>query len=107
MQVLKDQSTAPEHAVEANSLVVNVIFTTVQDTLAALRQAAQLANDLHATIQLLVPHVIPYPLELNRPPVTQDFTNRTFRTLAEGNPVPTQVQVILCRTRETALAQVL
>ena len=81
-----------------------VIYTGQEETLAALRTAGQLANNLHAAIQLLVPHVVPYPLDLHTPQVATDFVASKFRTLAGGRPTPTRVQVILCREPVNALS---
>ena len=92
----------------ANSkLNVAVIFTTIEATLSALRKAGAMANRLHACITLIVPQVVPYPLPLNRPPVSQDFNERHFRVLAEDSPIETTVRVYLCRDREETLRQVL
>jgi predicted phosphohydrolase len=89
------------------SLKVNVICTNLHETLAALRTAGRLACNLHAEIDLLVPQLVPYPLELHHPPIAKDFTARRFQTLADGQKVPTSVQVILCRERESAWKQAL
>ena len=88
-------------------LEVNVICTDKEETLAALRAAGGLACNLHATIQLLVPQLVPYPLDIDTPAVARDFTARKFQTLADGQRVPTSVQVILCRERESAWKQAL
>ncbi len=93
--------------VAADRVEVNVIYTGAKETLAALRAAAQLACDLHASIHLLVPEVVPYPLDLNTPPVVDAFATRKFQTLADGQKVPTKVQRILCRDRESAWKQAL
>lgn len=92
---------------DAGFLKVNVICTHLDETLAALRAAGRLACNLHAEIDLLVPHVVPYPLDLRHPPVSGDFLTRRFQTLADGQKVPTSVNVILCRERESAWKQAL
>jgi hypothetical protein len=91
----------------AACLEVNVIYTGTKETLVALRTAGQLACNLHATIQLLVPQVVPYSQVLDTPTMTHAFTVRKFQTLAEGQQVSTQVQIILCRDRENAFKQAL
>ena len=50
-------------------LNIAVIFTSVESTLAALKEAGNLANHLGARIMLVVPQVVPYPLPLDGPPV--------------------------------------
>ena len=46
----------------AAGLNIDVIFTSIETTLAALRQAGTLAHKLGARITLVVPQVVPYPL---------------------------------------------
>jgi hypothetical protein len=96
------QTAGIEPVVTSKFLEVTVICTGVNETLAALRAAGGLACNLHASIQLLVPQLVPYPLDLHNPPVTRDFTACRIATLVEGQKIPTSVQVILCRERESA-----
>jgi hypothetical protein len=86
---------------------VDVIFTSVKATLAALRTAADLARRLGAHITLRVPQVISFAVPLDCPPVRIDWNERRFRTIAEGCPVETRVQLYLCRDREQTLAAAL
>src|SRR4051812_46801530 len=72
---------APERET-ASRLNIAVIFTSVESTLAALRQAGRLAASLGARITLLVPQVVPYPLPLESPPVLLDWNERRFRVIA-------------------------
>lgn len=89
------------------SLDITVLFTTVEPTIGALRKAGQLAAQLGARITLLVPQVVPYPLELTSPPVLVDFEERRFRVIAEHCPIETIVRIYLCRDREQTLEAVL
>lgn len=82
---------------ESAAVEVSVIFTSVEGTLAALRQAGMLADRLHARISLIVPQVVPYPLPLTSPPVLLDFNERRFRVLAGQSRVETTVRIYLCR----------
>src|SRR5437667_12655957 len=84
-----------DNTVSESALEVNVIFTTVEETLPALRAAGELAHGLNATIKLLVAQVVPYPLPLDCPPVQSDFTARRFRTIVGRQRVETRVQVNL------------
>jgi hypothetical protein len=88
-------------------LNIAVVFTSVEGTLAALRNAADLANRLAARITLIVPQVVPFPLPLETPPVLLDWNERRFGAIAEVAPVETKVQVYLCRDRDQALSSVL
>ena len=49
--------------VEADQqLNIAVVFTSVESTLAALKEAGNLAGSLGARITLVVPQVVPFPL---------------------------------------------
>jgi hypothetical protein len=58
-------------------------------------------------LRILVPVVVPYPLELGRPPVDRATMVRRLRTIASGIDVPTTIEMIHCRDREQALEQAL
>jgi hypothetical protein len=88
-------------------LNVAVVFTSVEATLAALREAGALANRLSGRITLLVPQVVPYPLPLTSPPVLLDWNERRFRVIASESPVETTVAIYLCRDRLETLTGVL
>ena len=102
-----DQWITPAPTETDAGLQVEVIFTTMEATLSALKKAASLANQLSARINLLVPQVVPYPLPLMSPPVLLDWTERRFRVLAEHYAADTTVQIYLCRDRMEALLAVL
>src|SRR5215470_10777867 len=91
----------------APGLNISVVFTSVDATLAALKEAARLACSLSARITLLVPQVVPYPLPLESPPVLLDWNERRFRVIATESAVETTVQIYLCRDRLDALGVVL
>jgi len=88
-------------------LNVQVVFTTIEGTIAALRTAGALAGQLRGRITLIVPEVVPFHLPLNEPPVLHDWNTRRFRVLASGCPVETSVRFYLCRDRDETLAKVL
>lgn len=94
--------------VEADQqLNIAVVFTSVESTLAALKEAGNLANSLGARIRLVVPQVVPYPLPLETPPVLVEFNENRFRVLASESPVETNVHIYLCRDRFETLISVL
>jgi hypothetical protein len=84
-----------------------VLHTTIAETLAALKTAAQLADGLSARIRLLVLEVVPYPLPLDRPNVPLPFTRRRFRTLAAHSAVETNVDIHLVRDPDKTIEAVL
>jgi len=88
-------------------LNISVVFTSVESTLTALKEAGNLANSLGARITLLVPQVVPHPLPLESPPVLVEFNEKRFRVIAGQSPVETRVHVYLCRDRFQTLNSVL
>jgi hypothetical protein len=97
----------PEAGDAEPRLNIDVVYTSIDATLAALRRAAELASRLAARITLVVPQVVPYPLPLESPPVLLDWSERRFRVIAEESPVETTVQIYLCRDRIQTLSAVL
>jgi hypothetical protein len=79
----------------------------VESTLAALKEAGNLANSLGARIKLVVPQVVPYPLPLETPPVLVEFNENRFRVMASESPVETNVHIYLCRDRFETLTAAL
>ncbi len=88
-------------------LNVAVVFTSMEATLAALKEAGRLASSLGARITLLVPQLVPYPLPIESPPVLIDFNEKRFRIIAGESPVETRVQIYLCRNQFETLASVM
>jgi hypothetical protein len=88
-------------------LNVFVIFTSVNATLQALKQAGNLAHQLNGRIMLVAPQVVPYPLPLTSPPVLLDWNERRLRVIADESAVETIVRIYLCRDRWQALEQAL
>lgn len=90
-----------------SKLEISVIFTSVDATLAALREAGNLASTLGGRITLLVPQIVPYPLPLTSPPVLVDFNERRLRVIASNARVETRVCIYLCRNAFETLRSVL
>jgi hypothetical protein len=88
-------------------LNLDVVFTSVEPTLAALKTAGALARRLNARITLVVPQIVPYPLLLKTPPVLIEFNERRFRIIASQCPVAVTVRIYLCRDTAETLAGVL
>ena len=89
---------------EKPQLEITVVFTSFEATVQALKEAGLLAGQLEATITLLVPQVVPWPLQLTCPPVLVDFNEARFRVIASRTGVPTNVRIYFCRDRfETVL----
>jgi hypothetical protein len=90
-----------------SKLDVSVVFTSVDATLTALKEAANLASSLDGRITLIVPQIVPYPLPLASPPVLVDFNERRLRVIASNCRVETRVSIYLCRDPLETLRSVL
>ncbi len=90
---------------EPPSLEISVVFTSVESTLGALKQAGALAQPLGAHITLIVPQVVPYPLPLESPPVLLDFNESRFFAIARESRIATSVRIYLCRDRWDLLSK--
>jgi hypothetical protein len=90
-----------------SKLNISVVFTSVDATLAALKEAANLASSLGGHITLIVPQIVPYPLPLTSPPVLVDFNERRLRVIASDCRVETRVSIYLCRDPLETLKSVL
>jgi hypothetical protein len=99
--------TQPTEVEADQQLNIAVVFTSVESTLTALKEAGNLANSLGARITLVVPQVVPHPLPLETPPVLVEFNENRFRVMASQSPVETSVQIYLCRDRLQTLASAL
>lgn len=93
--------------VDQQSLQLTVVFTTVPATLIALRTAGNLARQLGGRIRILVPHVVPYALPLERPSVDPAFKVRRFSTLCCNDEVETRIEVRLCRNAQECVRDAL
>lgn len=95
---------------EPGRLEVNVIFTDPQVTAFALKTAESLARNLGARVRLRAPVAVPYPLPVERPPVSVRFTQQLLSGLvcdiAQGDLEPT-IDLYLCRDRNDALLRTL
>lgn len=91
-------------------LVVNVIFTNPQATVAALKTARSSARDLGACIRVRAAIAVPYALPLDKPPVPVHFTERLLSKLVrrlELGVFEPSIHVYLCRDRIDTLLRVL
>jgi hypothetical protein len=84
-----------------------VVFTKTQRTLQTLGIARRLARGLGGRVRLLVPHIVPYPLPLEKPPVSAVFPGRRFRAVIGDSIVESRVDIRLCRNRWQMLEQAL
>ena len=81
------------HAQQQAALDLVVPFTTPDLTLSALHAANRLGHGLHAAIRMVRIQVVPFPLDLKRPPVLMDFMKEQMRKLASTLPVRCEVRL--------------
>lgn len=92
-----------------SGLEVNVIFTTDQGVLAALKTAESLARRLGTRIRLLAPQPVPWVLPLTHPPVSIEFLERRLLNAARQceDAIEVRIELVLCRDRTKCLLQAL
>lgn len=94
--------SAPPGA-DGSTFRIHVIYTTPRETRESVRIAGLLARDLGASLEILAPLVVPYPLPLNRPTAPASFTERSLAALVDGCDVDVDVKILLCRDREETI----
>ena len=84
-----------------------VVFTDPTSTLSALKSAAAWADQLNFGIDVIVPHVVPYPLPVSEPSVAMDVTRAEIRRIVDESGINADVHVYLCRDAFHTLTEVL
>jgi hypothetical protein len=97
--IFTDSATQPGGA----DSQIYVIFTDPARTKAALHVAVRLARGLDLTLELLTAQVVPYPLPLDDPPVSIDFTKSAMSRLVADLEADILVRILLCRDADEAL----
>jgi hypothetical protein len=88
-------------------LEIFVIFTDHSGTLAALRMADRLGEELDARLRLLMLYEVPYALPLTRPAVPVEFLEEDLRALASKVPTDIAAHTYLCRDKRRTLHLIL
>lgn len=89
------------------NLHITVVFTDVSQTRYALHAALKLAADLQASFEIVATRVVPYPLPLDRPPVSLEFTEKQISELLISAHVKATVRIHDCRDAGVALTNLL
>jgi len=95
----------PASATRERPLEVVVLFTTMDETAAALEAASTLARGLQARVKLLVLQIVPYPLALNEPAVPPSHIASRLLSLAHDAGVEASIEIRLCRETGDALCR--
>src|SRR5574342_423232 len=88
-------SRAPEQSSER--LRIHVIFTTPEETRAALQHAEELSAGLDGEIALILALIVPFPLPLDQPPTSLDLLQEQIRNLATSVDREVVGYILLCR----------
>jgi hypothetical protein len=91
-------------------LEVNVLFTDVDATRAALQAATRLATDLNAFIRIRATIVVPFALPLDHPQVAIPFMEKVLSGLVsefEQNSLDITAHLYLSRSRVETFLQIL
>ncbi|MBZ5607335.1 MAG: universal stress protein [Acidobacteriia bacterium] len=88
-------------------LQLYVIFTDFERTQKALDAAHELARDLEARLVLLAAQVVPYPLPLESPPVSEQFTESIMSRLLREQEAEIEARIYLCRDRDQTIRRAL
>jgi len=88
-------------------LSITVVFTNGKASLAPLRFARRLAQDLGARICILIPQIVSYALPLDRPPVDAGFRARQLYQILEEEARDARIEVRLCRDLRTGVVDAL
>ncbi|HTK29253.1 MAG TPA: outer membrane beta-barrel protein [Vicinamibacterales bacterium] len=80
--------------------IVHVVATTPEGTRSALRMAVPLARGANARLLVLVPQVVPYVVDGDRPLESADVAVRRLRDMVEALDAEAAIRVCLCRRFE-------
>src|ERR1700733_7847958 len=86
--------TINEQAPQVAELDIVIPFTTPELTRAAIDAANCMGAGLHANLRLVRVQVVPYELELNRPPVFIDFLKEQLAGFESALPITGEVRLV-------------
>lgn len=101
---LKYGSPPAEPGLSDRKLDLQVVFTDLPKTAAALATARAMARGLRVRITLIVAQVVPYPLPLADPDVPVEFTEHALESIAAQDTV---IEIYLCRDRNETIRRAL
>jgi hypothetical protein len=104
----RDAKRSPSTDEDAEQrLEVFVIYTDAQGTVAAIKAAEGLAQQLEARLRLVMPFEVSYSLPLTKPQVPVEFLEGQLRELTAKTGLEVDAQVCLCRHKASALGNLL
>ncbi len=84
---------------ESRAIELSVLYTEPGLTEALLRHAVSLTAGLHARIQLIAVHTVPYPSDFECPAAVHAHLVEHLIELASRCPLPVKPVVVLARSR--------
>lgn len=82
---------------------VHVVFTTLNDTLAALRVGADMAKAMGVPLKLVHFRTIPYALSVDRPVGVSPIETEDFLDRVRADGIELRARVYLCRHERRAI----
>lgn len=82
---------------------INVVFTTTDDTLEAVRVASELGRAMGAELKVVHFRSVPVPLSLEHPAGVSPIETDAFIRLVRAEGMDARVRVFLCRSAESAI----
>ena len=82
---------------------VYTVFTTIDDTLAAMRVAVPLAKAMDAPLTLIHFRAVPYPLSVDAPAGLSPVETDAFAQRLGAEGLDVRVRVLLCRQERRAI----
>jgi hypothetical protein len=107
MQKQKEQAPELDPSHRFRAVEVAIPFKTPELTSAALESAATLGNELNMNLRLILVHVVPYSLPLDKPSVRQDYLEKNLRRIAERSTVPVHPELVFARDWEEGFRRAL
>ena len=92
-----------ERDVPVRTDAVNVVFTTPEETLAAVRVASALGKALAVPVTLIHFRAVPYPLSVDAPPGISPAETDAFVERLRSEGIDVRVRVYLCRSEGRVL----
>jgi hypothetical protein len=94
MRSFKQAAIEPARPIRHQARLDLVVpFTTPRLTMSALRAASRLGAELNADIRLIRVQAVPFPLDLDHPPVPADFLRAQLERIAAELPAACEIRL--------------
>ena len=84
-----------------SALHLNVIFTSVEGTEAALKAASKLARGLSASLSIIAALPVPHRVPLDQPMIDPDHVRRQILAMLPGLAAESYVRIEICVSRDS------